>query len=158
MVILVSWWFNSKIRHGRGRGSIVLALLLDTNHEAHHLNPGVEPIHGRVFYFRHFSYPNTWHCGATDSRIARPGHMPGNSSPGPGGRVVMLRSAKPPTPVRFRPWPPILLPAALCRFPPLTTTQMIWDFSLWTSCAKIRPCARCLHCCCSWSASTCCSL
>ena len=36
-----------------------------------------------------------------------PGQMPGNFSPRPGGRVVMLRPAKPSTPVRFRPWPPI---------------------------------------------------
>ena len=36
-----------------------------------------------------------------------PEQMLWNSSPRPGGRVVMLRPAKPSTPVRFRPWPPI---------------------------------------------------
>ena len=39
----------------------------------------------------------------------------------PGGRVVMLRPAKPSTPVRFRPWPPIspLIGAFLCLKSPL---------------------------------------
>ena len=65
----------------------------------------------------HFSCPNTWHCGAANSRLARFRALPGYSSPRPGGRVVMLRPAKPSTPVRFRPWPPIQLPIASMKAP-----------------------------------------
>ena len=34
---------------------------------------------------------------------------PGRSGHRPGGRVVMQRTANPRTPVRFRPWPPMLM-------------------------------------------------